>query len=190
MSHKLSLRQYKRLLGVQSEEQLVALLTEFEALDNSSELSNQAKTALKGMREYLSQVDEAYTQADRDLALGKLSLELSSDELNQANQTLRQEAESRQHVLTTLRRTTNDVLSQLGKRLADEDSLEEISSVLAGLVSELLDTRGELQQALVAIKNQQFALDEHAIVSITDASGNVLYANEKFCEISQTMSNS
>ena len=137
MSHKLSLRQYKRLLGVQNEEQLAALLTEFEALDSSSELSDQAKTALKGMRQYLSQVDEAYTQADRDLALGKLSLELSSDELHQANQTLRQEAESRQQVLTTLRRTTNEVLSQLGKRLADEDSLEELSNVLAGLVSEL-----------------------------------------------------
>lgn len=185
MPHKLSLRQYKRLLGVQGEEQLAVLLTEFEALDSSSELSVQAKTALKGMRQYLSQVDEAYTQADRDLALGKLSLELSSDELSQANQTLRQEAETRQQVLTTLRRTTNDVLSQLGKHLADEDSLEELSDVLAGLVSELLTTRGELQQALAAIKNQQFALDEHAIVSITDSEGNLVYANDKFCEISQ-----
>ena len=185
MPHKLSLRQYKRLLGVQGEEQLASLLMEFDALDSSSELSPQAKTALKGMRQYLSQVDEAYTQADRDLALGKLSLELSSDELSQANQTLRQEAESRLQVLTTLRRTTNDVLSQLGKRLADEDSLEELSNVLAGLVSDLLNTRGELQQALTAIKNQQFALDEHAIVSITDAAGNLVYANDKFCEISQ-----
>ncbi|MFZ6750124.1 response regulator [Undibacterium sp. Ren11W] len=185
MTHKLSLRQYKRLLGIQGEEQLTALLAEFESLDQSAQLSEQAKTALKGMRQYLSQVDEAYTQADRDLALGKLSLELSSDELSLANQTLRHEAETRQQVLNTLRRTTNDVLSQLGKHLADEDSLEELSHVLAGLVTELLSTRGELQEALAAIKNQQFALDQHAIVSITDAAGNLIYANDQFCQISQ-----
>ncbi|WP_295748573.1 PAS domain S-box protein [Undibacterium sp.] len=185
MTHKLSLRQYKRLLGIQGEEQLAALLAEFEGLDQSTHLSAQAKTALKGMRQYLSQVDEAYTQADRDLALGKLSLELSSDELSLANQTLRQEAETRQQVLSTLRRATNDVLSQLGKHLADEDSLEELSHVLAGLVTELLSTRAELQEALAAIKNQQFALDQHAIVSITDAAGNLIYANDQFCQISQ-----
>ena len=63
------------------------------------------------MWQYLSQVDEAYTQADRDLALGKRSLELSSDELNQATKSLRHEAETRQQVLTTLRSATNDVLS-------------------------------------------------------------------------------
>lgn len=185
MKHKLSLRQHKRLLGIQGEEQMAALLAEFEELDNSQELSSRAKTALKGMRQYFEQVDDAYVQADRDLALGKRSLELSSDELNQANQSLRQEAEVRQHVLTKLKGTTNDVFARLGKHLADKESVEELSHALAGLVDELLTTRSELQQALAAIKNQQFALDQHAIVSITDATGNVIYVNDKFCEISQ-----
>lgn len=184
MSHKLSLRQYKRLLGIQSDAQLAEVLNEFEHVSSEHGLSQSAITALKGIRHFFAQVDEAYEQADRDLALGKRSLELSSDELMTANQTLRQESELRQQVMQTLRHTTNEVLAQLGKRLADEESLENLSTLLAGLVSEILNTRDELQAALAAIENQQFALDQHAIVSITDARGNLIYANDKFCQIS------
>mgnify|MGYP000228625979 CR=1 FL=1 len=185
MPHKLSLRQYKRLLGIVGEAQLESFLSEIESVSAESGLSDLARQALKGLRPFFLQVDEAYEQADRDLALGKRSLELSSTELMEANQTLRQEAEMRQQVLQTLRQTTNEVLAQLGKRLGDEESLESLSVLLAGLVSDILSTRSELQTALNAIKNQQFALDEHAIVSVTDADGNLLYANDKFCTISQ-----
>lgn len=185
MAHKLSLRQYKRLLGVSSEEQLGAVLSELEALAESGNISGTSSAMLSGLRQFFSQTDEAHQQADRDLILGRRSLELSSNELSEANENLRHEAETRQQVMLSLRRTANAVLAQLGKHLADEDGLENLSHLLSGLVSELLSTRGALEHALAAIKNQQFALDQHAIVSITDASGNILYANDKFCEISK-----
>ena len=185
MVHKLSLRQYKRLLGISDETQLELVLSEFEVLAKSELLSITAQSALTGFRQFLSQVDDAYHQADRDLALGKLSLELSSNELSQANETLRQDAEERKQVLVTLRQTTNQVLAQLGKHLDDDSSLENLSHLLSGLVTELLDTRRDLELALAAIEKQKFALDQHAIVSITDAYGTLIYANEKFCEISK-----
>ncbi|MFZ6819177.1 PAS domain S-box protein [Undibacterium sp. Ji22W] len=185
MPHKLASRQHKRLLGIQCETQLDDILTEFENLGEESGLSNSARTALRGMRQFFAQVDEAYEQSDRDLALGKRSLELSSDELMAANQHLRQESELRQQVMQTMRQTTNEVLAQLGKHLADEESLEDLSTLLSGLVSDILHTRGELQNTFSALENQQFALDQHAIVSITDAKGSLIYANDKFCQISQ-----
>ncbi|MFZ6772649.1 PAS domain S-box protein [Undibacterium sp. SXout7W] len=191
MTHKLSLRQYKRLFGIQNESQLHAVLTELETLSGTGTLSPAAGAMLKGMREYFIQVDESYQQADRDLELGKRSLELSSNELSQANETLRQNADRRSQVLLTLKRTVSQLLAQLGQQneilqaTETDDSIEHVSHVLSGLVNELLSTRSELEKALSAIKKQQFALDQHGIVSITDANGIIIYANDKFCEISQ-----
>ena len=38
--------------------------------------------------------------------------------------------------------------------------------------------------ALREIENQNFALDQHAIVSITNVNGTIIYVNDKFCDIS------
>jgi PAS domain S-box-containing protein len=56
-------------------------------------------------------------------------------------------------------------------------SLVDMVNQTATLVREREATRRALDQ-------QKFALDQHAIVSVADEAGTILYANDRFCEIS------
>lgn len=49
----------------------------------------------------------------------------------------------------------------------------------------LRENANNLRNAYAEIHNQKFAMDQHAIVSIADVHGNIIYTNDKFCEISK-----
>ncbi len=51
-------------------------------------------------------------------------------------------------------------------------------------LSERQNAENALNAKVKELDFQKYALDEHAIVSITDVKGNITYANDKFCEIS------
>ena len=173
------LRQLKRSMGVGSESELSDLLTSMEAAAASADPALHG--ILNGFGDFLARVNASYEQYERDLDLRTRSLELSSSELSESNEQLRLSLAAREHALRSMRETLRDLLpdtsaGSASATLADED-IAALSRRIAGLVAESEVGRRELA-------NQKFALDQHAIVSITDTAGNILYANDRFCEIS------
>jgi PAS domain S-box-containing protein len=77
------------------------------------------------------------------------------------------------------RRKDGSVAWVIGRAIPQRDRQGRV----LGYVGSVEDVTS-LKQALLAQQNQQFALDAHAIVAVTDVAGTIIYANDRFCAIS------
>ena len=66
---------------------------------------------------------------------------------------------------------TSDLQSEIAERKLAEQALKNSIAISDQVLKELAD--------------QKFALDQHAIVAVTDVRGTITYVNDKFCAISQ-----
>jgi PAS domain S-box-containing protein len=179
--HRSLQRQIKRTLGLSDESGLPALL---DAARNAAALPGldpAVAALLENFGSLLERVDATYEQSDRDLELRTRSLELSSTELNEANTRLRADIQAQARAVSALRATVNELLGlKSGAEGTSSGGIEELEA-LSRLIAELV---GEREAQRNQLDNLKFALDQHAIVSITDLAGTITYANDKFCEIS------
>ena len=176
---KMLLRQLKRSIGIDSETELADFLVLTSTLAEGADPA--LRGLLSGLGALLARVDASYEQYERDLELRTRSLEISSAELSDSNEKLRFSLTRHENALRSLRTTVRNLmpeqeLSAQADMLAEED-ISALSRRIASIVLESEHDHRELE-------NQKFALDQHAIVSITDTAGTILYANDRFCQIS------
>ena len=96
---------------------------------------------LSGMPTLLGRVSDAYAQQDRDLALIRRSLELSSAELSEANQKLRGEAQASSQALAALQGAFDALQADGGAQGGDLVSM-------AGQIAALTRDREQIRAAL------------------------------------------
>ena len=180
--HKLLNRQIRRVLAVDGEG-AAPVLDELRQLAASGAVSPQAALLLNGLDSFLAQVDRAYEQNERDLALRTRSLDLSSNELLQANDRLRDDLASRARAIHSLRSTAAGLLrgDDRGLLPAEGDDLESLSALMADLVRQRERVEAQLAESERRFRSVVESLKE--VIFRTDADGFWTYLNPAWREI-------
>lgn len=182
--------QVQQTLGLRNTAQLDEFLAGVAEMAMLPGCSPVVRQGMLGLQSLLKQVDSSYTDyQDRveDLDLSSRHLEFKSLQMADANTQLSAELESRQQALRSLHNTVGALLQDIGLDYHSEDSdnIHELIELIASLVAHRSESQREVRLARRALENQVYALDQHAIVSITDNQGRITYANDRFCTISR-----
>ena len=83
-----------------------------------------------------------------------------------------------------LRGTIQDITERKLSELELQQHRDHLATLVQKKTAKLQDSMNSTQHALAELEQQKQVLDHHAIVTITDPEGYIIYGNDKFTEIS------
>lgn len=150
-------------------------------------LTRQIKRTLGGIENVppeilplLEAVNKSYEHYEDDRLLLERAMDLSSDELYEANDKLRSEGKKQSRILSKLKESLSTLLSmESGYKnitLTNDDDILEIIDIISAQAKKIKEVEGEL------IRIREFINLSSEGIFVTDEAGHFIFANKEACE--------
>lgn len=124
------------------------------------QIEKKLKNGLNDIDQFFSAVDESYTNFEEQIAMLQRAMKISSDELYEANQKLREEAEGLKEINKDLQSILNSM--NLDTKLIDHSEVQNSAEYIKQQAFEIVKINKQREELLLNLEKQNQALDEYA----------------------------
>lgn len=124
------------------------------------QIEKKLKNGLNDLDQFFNAIDESYTNFEEQIAMLQRAMKISSDELYEANQKLREEAEGLKEVNKDLQSILNSM--NLDTKLIDNTEVQNSAEHIKQQAIEIVKINKQREELLLNLEKQNQALDEYA----------------------------